>query len=138
MKGNWKGTYRYLSTRVPEELLRLEIPFNIRIEEFDGMRFSGRIEDDTTNGGMEGIGRITGRINDETIEFIKEMPRQSAYLPDGTRIVEDKPHRKIYYSGKIAGNSAEGIWKFKFGIGKVNNRWAIFPRSKGTWQMKMV
>jgi hypothetical protein len=136
MLGNWTGTYNYSSKRIPEEIRKLETNFKIEIKKFDGVRFSGTIEDDQSTGGMKGIGKIEGNIKNGIVHFVKEMPIQSVYMPDGSKIEENKPHRKIYYSGKIIDNQIEGVWKFKFGIGKVNNRLVIFPRSKGTWKMK--
>ena len=136
MIGKWTGTYKYLSNRIPEEIRNRETKFDIEIIEFDGNAFTGTVQDDLETGGMKGVGKIVGKINNGIVEFVKEMPIQSVYMPDGSKIEEEKPHRKIYYSGKISDNQIEGIWKFKFGIGKVNNRLVIFPRSKGTWKMK--
>lgn len=135
MLGNWTGTYKYLGTRFPEELRNRETKFTIEITDFDGIKFSGQVQDEPETGGMKGLGKIEGNVKNGIIKFIKEMPIQSVYMPDGSKVEEKKPHRKIYYSGKISDNQIEGIWKFKFGFGKVNNRWVIFPRSKGTWKM---
>lgn len=136
MVGNWTGTYKYLGKRIPEEIRCRETKFKIEIIEFNGNYFYGTVQDDLETGGMKGIGKIVGNVKNGILEFVKEMPIQSVYMPDGSKIEEGKPHRKIYYSGKIIGDQIEGIWKFKFGIGKVNNRLVIFPRSKGTWRMK--
>lgn len=136
MKGNWTGTYQYLSKRIPEEFRNRETKFKIEIMEFDGCHFSGTVQDDLETGGMKGVGKIVGKVKNGIVEFVKEMPIQSVYMPDGSKIEEDKPHRKIYYSGHILNNQIEGVWRFKFGFGKVNNRLVIFPRSKGTWQLK--
>lgn len=125
-----------MSKRIPEEIRKQETNFKIEIKKFDGVWFSGTIEDDQASGGMKGIGKIDGHIKNGVVYFVKEMPIQSVYMPDGSKIEEDKPHRKFYYSGTILDNTVEGVWKFKFGIGKVNNRLGIFPRSRGTWKMK--
>ena len=125
-----------------ENTLKLQInkarntKFKIEINEFDDLRFSGIVTDDEVTGGMKGIDNIVGRIKNGIVGFIKEMPTQTVYMRDGLKIEENKPHRKIYYSGKILDNQIEGVWKFKFGIGRVNNRLVIFPSSKGTWKMK--
>jgi hypothetical protein len=136
MVGKWTGTYQYISKRTPEEIRNRATKFEIEIIEFDGITFTGTVKDDLETGGMNGVGKIVGKIRDGIVEFVKEMPNQSVYLPDGSKIEEEKPHRKIYYSGKLSDNQIEGIWKFKFGIGKVRNRLAVFPRTKGTWKMK--
>lgn len=136
MLGKWTGTYKYLSKRLPENLRNRETKFEIDIIEFDGNYFTGIVQDDLSTGGMRGTGKITGVVKNGRMKFIKEMPIQSVYLPDGTRIEQDKPHRKIYYTGKFRGDYIKGIWKFKFGIGIIKNRLAIFPRSIGSWEMK--
>lgn len=136
MVGKWKGTYRYSSKRIPEEIRNREVKFEMEICDFDGTVFTGTIHDDVETGGMRGVGRISGTIRNGKVEFVKEMPMQAVYLPDGSKVEENKPHRKIYYAGSLVDNHAEGRWKFKWGIGKVQNRWAIFPRSTGTWNMK--
>lgn len=136
MLGNWTGTYSYSSKRIPQELFDQEVKFHINILHFDGSHFSGTVEDDFETGGTKGIGKVSGHIKNGLVTFVKEMPIQTLYFSDGSRIEEDKPHRKIYYSGKLRNNEIEGTWKFKLGIGIVKNRLAIFPRSKGTWKMK--
>lgn len=136
MTGSWTGTYKFLSKRIPEEIRNLETIFKVEIIEFDGKNFSGTVQDDLETGGMNGVGKIVGKVKNGMVEFVKEMPIRTVYMPDGSKIEEDKPHRKIYYSGKILENQIEGVWRFKFGIGKVNNRLVIFPTSKGTWKMK--
>jgi hypothetical protein len=136
MLGNWTGTYTYLGNRLPEKVRNLETKFHIKINEFDGLNFSGIVEEDGATGGMSGIGKIEGKIENGMVYFVKRMPNLSVYFPDGTKVNEDKPHRKIYYSGKLEGEQLAGIWKFKFGFGKVKNRLTIFPRSKGKWEMK--
>lgn len=136
MLGNWTGTYKYEGKRIPHESRERETIFHIKIQEFDGTIFSGIVQDDPATGGMQGIGLIHGQMKKGQIKFVKEMPIQTVYMPDGSKIEENKPHRKIYYSGSIFGNEAQGIWKFKFGFGMVNNRLVIFPRSKGAWSMK--
>ena len=136
MIGHWTGSYKYLSRRIPEEIRTRVTKFKIEIIEFDGNHFSGTVQDDIETGGMNGVGKIVGFIKNGKVEFVKEMPLQTIYTPYGSKIEEDKPHRKIYYSGEIMDNKIEGLWRFKFGKGKVNNRLVIFPRSKGTWEMK--
>ncbi len=136
MLGKWTGTYKYLSQRLPEKVRNNEVKFDIEIIEFDCIRFSGLVKDDIETGGMKGTGKIEGHVKNGIIKFVKAMPTQSVYLQDGSNIEEDKPHRNIYYSGKISDNTIKGTWKFKWGIGKVKNRWVIFPGTKGTFEMK--
>lgn len=136
MKGKWKGFYTQSSARLPEKIRTQETKFEVEITAFDGQKFSGTVQDDLATGGTRGIGKISGTIQNGTVNFVKEMPVQSVYTKEGSIIEEDRPHRKIYYSGKIKNNEIEGIWKFKLGLGTFNNRLVIFPKSKGTWKMK--
>ena len=54
MLGNWTGTYKYLGTRFPEELRNRETKFTIEITDFDGIKFSGQVQDEPETGGMKG------------------------------------------------------------------------------------
>lgn len=136
MKGTWSGTYTYLNKRLSEELHKRETKFKIIIDQFDGVNFSGWVEDDIESGGMKGNGTIEGTLIKDKIKFIKMMPTQTVYLPDGSKHNENKPHRKIYYTGVKINNSIKGQWKFKIGFGRVNNRLALFLASRGLWEMK--
>lgn len=136
MLGKWTGTYQYVGKRINKVRQNRITQFEIEIIEFEGIHFSGKVQDDLATGGTPGIGKITGKIKDNKISFIKEMPVQAIILKDGTRMEEDKPHRKIYYTGILEKGEIKGKWKFKFGFGKVHNQWVIFAGTRGIWQMK--
>ena len=136
MTGNWSGTYQHESKRIPEERRKQRTKFKINIIDFDGVRFSGEIEEETESGGMQGVGKIEGRIIDNKITFVKMMPFQTLYMPDGTRTQIQNRHRNIYYSGIVSGDSIHGVWKLKFGVRLIKNKIAIFYPIKGNWEMR--
>jgi hypothetical protein len=135
MIGKWTGSYTYFSKRLPEEVRNRETKFEIEILVFDGIHFSGIVRDDLATGGMKGEGKIIGKIKNDKLEFVKEMPIQTVYMPDGSKIQEEKPHRKIYYTGVLSDKQMQGTWKFRFGMGIVNRRLVVFPPSTGNWRM---
>ncbi|MFZ1634859.1 MAG: hypothetical protein WAT43_13340 [Chitinophagales bacterium] len=136
MTGTWTGTYQHESERIPEERRNQRTKFKINIIDFDGVHFSGEIEDEVESGGMQGVGRIEGKLIDNKISFIKMMPIQTVYMPDGTRTQLQNRHRNIYYSGIVSGDSIKGVWKLKFGVRLINNKIAIFYPIKGNWEMR--
>lgn len=138
MTGTWIGTYKHESKRIPESRRNQITAFKIVIHQFDGINFTGEVEDDIETGGTRGKGIIEGQIVRNKINFIKLMPIQTFLLPDGSLKEENQPHRKIYYSGILDNNSIKGTWKFKFGIGKINNRLFLFLPNKGKWEMKRI
>lgn len=64
------------------------------------------------------------------------MPIQTYLFPDVNLQESNQPHRKIYYSGIFENDLIKETWKFKFGIGKINNKLALFLPIKGKWEMK--
>lgn len=135
MKGIWIGTYQHESERIPEERRKQRTKFKINIIDFDDGNFSGEIEDEVESGGMHGVGKVEGKLNDNKITFIKMMPVQTVYMPDGTRMQLQNRHRNIYYSGIVSGDSIKGVWRLKFGVRLINNKIAIYYPIKGNWEM---
>lgn len=136
LKGKWQGTYRYSGNRIPALLKDRETKFNIEITHVNGRQFSGIVTDDSASGGMQGVGTIRGTWNNTTLQFVKKMPIQTVYLPDGTCLMDEKSHRKIYYVGTLIEDRLTGEWKIKRGFGLFRNRFVYFPKSSGTWQMQ--
>lgn len=136
MKGIWSGKY-WFKEKLLVEIKPNHTNFEMVIEHFEMNKFLGTVKDDLATGGTKGIGKITGNISDNKIQFVKNMPIRSMLLKDGIRIEEDKPHRPIYYKGTIdkAMNKAYGTWRFKRGFGLVNGKLAYFPGTKGEWSM---
>tara|TARA_R110002124_G_scaffold287193_2_gene471142 strand:- start:11110 stop:11529 length:420 start_codon:yes stop_codon:yes gene_type:complete len=137
MKGKWIGKY-WFSGIVPDSLRDRKTEFEIIIESFVNSKISGKVSDNIETGGTSGIGIISGKIKDNKVKFVKRMPVKTSVFRDGTRVEEKKPHRPIYYSGIMdsESNFIKGTWKFKRGIGFVNGRLVIYPRTRGEWEMK--
>lgn len=136
MLGTWKGTYKHASKWIPEERRNQETSFTLEINKFDGIHFSGTVQDDIHTGGTRGIGKIVGSIRKDKISFIKQMPIRTIMLPDGSTIEELQAHPPIYYKGIIQKEAIAGSWKFRWRLGRVKGRIAFFPASKGSWEMK--
>jgi hypothetical protein len=136
MKGLWIGTYQHQSPRIPSELRNQITTFRIDITEYDGIHFSGTIEDDLETGGTRGIGTIKGKVRKGKISFVKQMPIATYVLPDGERKESQQAHRKIYYSGRLQDTFFIGRWKIKSGIGKLENKFLFFYSISGIWQME--
>ena len=139
--GRWAGQYKY-----DKEILQKAIGFDstnfeIEITSIDNNIFLGKVQDDLTTGGTEGIGEIKGRVSGDAIEFVKHMPIMTLLVgKKATRKTLNKRHCKIYYSGTFSsdGKSMSGQWRFKFGF-----IWfGLFPipsiPTKGTWTMKLI
>jgi len=118
MKGTWLGYYKHKSKLLPENIRDRFTKFKIIIDEFDGIKFKGTVEDDITTGGTQGTGVIEGLKRGNEISFIKKMPVETMVLPSGKIKTTNKKHPKIYYSGIISTNENEvkRSWKFKLGI----------------------
>ncbi|AEA43511.1 hypothetical protein [Fluviicola taffensis] len=135
MTGKWTGIYQHESKRIPENRRNQQTRFKIEITQFDGKNFSGTIEDDLETGGTRGTGIIEGKIKGNQLRFIKKMPIQTSLDKNGNIIEEQKPHRSIFYTGIIQNDTVKGLWRFKFGIGIFQGKFAIFPSIKGSWEM---
>lgn len=116
MLGTWKGTYTY---SIPDELKddRLkEVGFTIQITSVQGSTFTGTVEDDQNTGGTPGVGKITGRFTDYTVQFDKEMPVYSHLDKNGNHIQDSsRKHPTIVYKGEFGGAKQYclGTWHFK-------------------------
>lgn len=138
-KGCWIGQYQYANPELQKGTGFESTNFEIEILTIADNSFSGKVQDDLSTGGTEGIGEIKGKVFDNKIEFVKQMPLMTLIVDKkGTRKTFDRKHRKIYYSGLFSEDrkSICGQWRFKFGI-----IWlGIFPLPvlpvKGSWTMK--
>ncbi len=138
--GHWIGQYKF-DKKVHQEKNGFEYTnFEIEITDVDNNDFIGKVQDDLTTGGTEGIGEIEGKVVGENIEFVKQMPILTLLIgKEGTRKTINKKHPKIYYSGIFSSDrkSISGQWRFKarfiwFGLIPI----PVIP-SKGTWTMKL-
>jgi len=99
MIGAWKGKYKY-SVRQSSELYDKEVEFLLKITEFDGENFTGTVQDNDHDYGTRGVGTIIGKINNNSIEFIKQMPIKTMVSMNGKRLENEKEkHPPIYYTG---------------------------------------
>ena len=139
-KGLWIGQYKF-DKKTHQETTGFESTnFEIEITKVDNNNFIGKVHDDLTTGGTEGIGEIVGKVLDENIQFVKQMPIMTLLIgKEGTRKTYNKKHRKIYYSGTFSGDrkSISGHWRFKFGFIWFGLIPIPVTPSKGTWTMKL-
>lgn len=138
--GHWIGQYKYDKEK-DQKLIGFDSTFfEIEITKVDNNNFYGIVQDDLTTGGSEGIGEIYGKINNDKIEFIKQMPVVSLIVGEnGERETLNQKHPKVYYSGTFSSDkkTISGQWRFKFGfiwLGIIP--FPIMP-TKGTWTMKL-
>ena len=136
MKGKWNGNYWYLG-HVPESFKDRITKFELTIDTYKNSRITGSVFDNIEMGGTAGLGTISGKIKGNKIKFIKRMPVKTLFLPDGTKIEEQKPHSAIYYQGIINDNNTiEGTWKFRKRIVVTKGKLLLHLGTKGKWEMK--
>jgi len=137
--GHWAGQYKF-DKEVHQKMTGFDSTnFDIEITSVDNNNFIGKVQDDLTTGGTEGVGEIVGKISGDKIAFVKQMPILTVMIDkNGTRKTFNKRHKKIYYSGTFSRDKTtiKGKWKFKFGfiwVGLIP--FPVLP-SYGTWTMK--
>lgn len=139
-KGRWSGHYTF-DNQEHNKIRGFEFTkFDIDIVNVDNDNFSGKVQDDLSTGGTEGIGDITGKVNGDKVEFIKQMPVMTVLVDKkGTRKTFNKKHRKLYYSGTFSADkkSIGGSWRFKFGFVFLGIIPVPMVTSKGTFTMTL-
>ena len=139
-KGIWIGQYKF-DNKTHQAVTGFESTnFEIEITKVDNNNFTGKVQDDLTTGGTEGIGEIVGKVFGENIQFVKQMPIMTVLLgKEGIRKTYKKKHRKIYYSGTFSSDrkSISGQWRFKFGFIWFGLIPIPVTPTKGTWTMKL-
>lgn len=141
MKGTWKGFYTYKDERVRRLIGFEKTFFEIKIDEFDGVNFSGTVQDDADSGGMEDAGTIEGKIENNRVSFVKRMPRRQIVFSDGEQEIREENHPDIYYSGIFDTqlSKIQGKWHFKKEIIFVFLWWSFpvfYKGGKGSWEME--
>jgi hypothetical protein len=138
--GHWVGQYKF-NKAIHQKITGFDSTnFEITITKVDNNNFYGKVQDDLTTGGIEGIGEIQGKTIGDSVEFIKQMPVLTLLVDkNGTRKTFSKKHQKVYYSGTFSDDRKliSGQWKFKFGfiwLGLIPI--PIFP-TNGTWVLKL-
>lgn len=133
---NWTGEYQY------DENKRIVSPlapqkFLINIEEMQADQFWGTIIDEADN---TETGKVEGRMEGNTIHFVKKMPRTYAFDEKNKLIRLSGKHPKVYYEGHWNEENGvfSGTWKMNFAI----RFHGIMPipliALSGTWQMGKV
>ena len=107
MTGTWIGFYKFDNERVQKAFGFDKTYFTITIKSFDERNFHGIVIEDIKSGGMEGIGEITGEIDDAKISFEKFMPKTQLIYPNGEKKNLDKKHPTLYYTGTFSKDKRE-------------------------------
>lgn len=137
--GNWKGYYSFENTKINEIRGFEKTNFDVEIVQMQGNSFTGKVRDDLATGGTEGVGEITGVMNENRVEFVKKMPVLTLLIDrKGTRKTLNKKHTPIYYTGEFSTDKKQisGTWKFKFGFIWMGLLPIPVIPSKGTWCMR--
>ena len=140
MLGNWKGYYNFENERIQKLIGFEKTNFEILIENYDGINFSGIVNDDVKTGGMEETGKIIGKIENTNISFEKLMPKHNQINSNGDRKNVEGKHPTLYYFGTLSENKTEiiGTWKFKKRIGFLFGIIPIYFRpGNGSWKMNL-
>lgn len=136
--GQWTGHYSFKDEKVNKIRGFEKTFFEIEILSVNDNAFTGKIHDDLTTGGTEGVGEISGKIIGDRIDFVKLMPVMT-FLIDrkGTKKTFNKKHRPIYYTGQFSsdGQTVSGTWRFKFGFVWIGIIPVPVIPSKGIWSM---
>lgn len=87
---------------------------------------------------MEGTGIIKGKIEEQRITFIKQMPVETILLPNGKLRKTKGKHKDIVYHGQLCegAQSYSGTWKIKLGIAWFGIIPVPVGRNRETWEMK--
>lgn len=114
MIGKWKGRYDYNIRKGFENANLNPVEFEVEIVKVEGRFFSGVVKDNLEMGGTPGVGQITGVLDQSSVIFEKNMPINSKRLRGGeSKVIKDKRHPAIIYSGTLKNNVVTGDWKFK-------------------------
>ncbi|MGH1520469.1 hypothetical protein [Chryseobacterium sp. JK1] len=138
MIGTWKGKYKY-NIKKSSEFYDKEVEFLLKITVFDGENFAGTVQDNDHEYGTRGIGTIIGKINDNCIEFIKQMPIKTMVSMNGKRVEnENEKHPPIYYTGiSNLKDSYSGHWKIK-GSSVISKLLYLLIGVKGIWEIAKI
>lgn len=109
----WSGVYEYdyipLVDFDPEP-----VSFRLFLQFTNSTEFSGRVQDDPSSS-MPEPGKVTGKLLENQIEFIKRMPVATYMEPNGESLKFNNPHPDIFYSGEYVAeeNLLIGTWQIK-------------------------
>lgn len=138
--GHWVGQYKF-DKEVHQKMTGFDSTnFEIEITTVDNNNFLGKVQDDLTTGGTEGIGEIEGKVRGDIVEFVKQMPVMTLLVGNkGRKNTLNRKHRKIFYSGIFSSDrkSISGQWRFRFGFIWFGLIPIPIAPTKGTWEMKL-
>ena len=101
--GQWAGHYSFMDEKINKIRGFEKTFFEIEILSVNNNEFAGKIQDDLTTGGTEGIGQVSGKIVGDRIDFVKLMPVMTWIVDrEGTRKTLNRKHSPIYYSGQFS------------------------------------
>ena len=136
--GQWTGHYSFEDERINKIRGFDKTFFEMEILAVNENEFTGKIQDDLSSGGMEGVGDIKGKIMGDRIDFVKSMPVMTLLMDKkGTIKTFNKKHHPIYYTGQFSndGLTVSGTWRIKFGFIWIGLLPIPFMPSKGIWSM---
>ncbi|MDF2456549.1 MAG: hypothetical protein K0R51_2542 [Cytophagaceae bacterium] len=136
--GQWTGHYSFKDEEINKIRGFEKTFFTIEILTVNDHAFTGKVQDDLTTGGTEGIGTIAGSIQGDRMDFVKSMPVMTLLVDrKGTIKTYNKKHRPIFYSGQFSsdGQTVSGTWRFKFGFVWIGIIPVPMMPSSGFWSM---
>jgi hypothetical protein len=138
--GQWSGYYSFLDKEITKIRGFEKTYFDIQILTVNDNTFTGKVQDDLSSGGTEGIGEINGKIQGDRIDFVKTMPIMTVIIDKkGTKKTSNRKHRPIFYTGFFSSedNTVTGTWRFKFGFVWLGIVPVPVRPSKGVWSMTL-
>jgi hypothetical protein len=133
--GTWNGFYSYDNddTFGPND----KIPFKMVLRDVGAGKITGAVEDDVSQGGVEGQATITGYIKDTEVYFEKKMPGPVAVGEDDTAVADDSQDYIIYYRGLFDAekNRFSGTWLVEGGLVGEGDKIVRMEDTTGTWEM---
>lgn len=136
--GKWTGFYSFSEDKINKMRGFEKTSFDLQILSLRENTFIGKVQDDLASGGAEGIGEVVGQLQGDRIDFVKKLPVMTLIVDrKGTTKTFNQKHPPIYYTGRLSndGHSAEGTWRFKFGIVWLGIIPLPIMPCKGIWSM---
>ena len=141
MVGVWKGFYDFEDTGLWVKTNLDVIPFEMRIDFFDGYKFKGIVVDKILT--INNYFGVVGFIKNQEIRFKKFVTTKDTLETSNSFTDEDKKIHIINYKGRmLLNNSANGTWKMNdiFNDYKILNIKVplLQKKRKGSWKMELI
>ena len=140
IKGKWIGYYKYNDKKFQYLVGFEQTNFEIEIQSVNRNRFEGIVQDDLSTGGMKDAGIIKGKIINNKMKFVKQMPVMYGIYSNGKgKYFPDKKHPKIYYQGMISDDkkTIKGNWGFRNSESFITRFLGTKSLGDGTFEMKL-